>query len=175
MAYAIQLTIGTASKVSLNFQSQEVNVSLTYQLEREDTDVLQAVQERAVEVAEAHRAAWQRIRDVKVERKAEERQQSPASAPHPTEVTSSAIGEATLEAQAAASSAVDEVATAGQQAALCAWLAHWSSPVLMDTEISYKSEWRRHGSATKAVYAGVQTRSGAVNHRGWPERGLSVA
>lgn len=66
MAYAVQLTIGTGNKVSINYQSQEVSVSLTYQLEREDADVLAIAQDKAGEVAAAHRIAWERIRDEKV-------------------------------------------------------------------------------------------------------------
>ncbi len=124
MAYAIQVTIGTGSKVSLNYQSQEVNVSVTYQLERSDTDVLQVVQEKATEVAQAHQAAWQRIRDVKVEEKVGNRQQSSAPTPPSTEGITTSCGDSVLEAQAATLCALDEVATAGQQAALRALLAH---------------------------------------------------
>ena len=51
MAYATQLTISTGNKVSLNYQSQDVSVSLTYQLERDDGDVLHVVREKAAEVA----------------------------------------------------------------------------------------------------------------------------
>lgn len=66
MAYATELTISTGNKVSLNFQSQEVSVTLTYQLEREDADVVAVVREKTAELAQAHRAAWQTLRDAKV-------------------------------------------------------------------------------------------------------------
>lgn len=66
MAYATQITISTGNKVSLNYQSQEVSVTLTYQIEREDTDVLAVVKEKAAELAQAHHAAWQTLRDAKV-------------------------------------------------------------------------------------------------------------
>jgi len=66
MAYATQVTISTGNKVSLNYQSQEVSVTLTYQLEREDVDVLAIVKEKAGELAQAHRTAWQTLRDAKV-------------------------------------------------------------------------------------------------------------
>jgi hypothetical protein len=66
MAYATQVTISTGNKVSLNYQSQEVSVTLTYQLEREDADVLAIVKEKTAELAEAHRSAWQILRDAKV-------------------------------------------------------------------------------------------------------------
>ena len=58
MAYPIQLTIGTGNKVSINYQSQEVNVSVTYQLESEDTDLLKFARDKASEIAAVHRIAW---------------------------------------------------------------------------------------------------------------------
>lgn len=70
MAYAVRLTISTASKVSQGTQSQEVGVSLTYELERDDTDLMQVVEQKAAEVARAHNKTWRRIRD---ERKREAR------------------------------------------------------------------------------------------------------
>jgi hypothetical protein len=66
MAYATQVTIGTGNKVSINYQSQDVSVSVTYELEREDTDVLVVAREKSGEVAAAHRIAWEHIRDEKV-------------------------------------------------------------------------------------------------------------
>ena len=66
MAYATQMTISTGNKVSLNYQSQEVSVTLTYQLEREDSDLLHVVREKTMELAQAHQAAWQTLRDAKV-------------------------------------------------------------------------------------------------------------
>jgi hypothetical protein len=70
MAYVTQVTISTANKVSLNYQSQEVSVTLTYQLEREDTDVLAVIREKTAELAQAHRMAWQGLRDARVNGKA---------------------------------------------------------------------------------------------------------
>ena len=61
MAYPIQLSIGTGNKVSVNYQSQEVNVSVTYQLEREDTDLLRFACDKASEVATVHGIAWEQI------------------------------------------------------------------------------------------------------------------
>jgi len=63
MAYPIEVTIGTGNKVSLNYQSQEVNVSVTYKLEREDTDVLAVVRDKADELARAHALAWKRVKE----------------------------------------------------------------------------------------------------------------
>lgn len=66
MAFPIQLTLSTGNKVSLNYQTRDVAVSLTYQLEREDTDVLQVVKQKTQELAQAHRLAWQGLRDARV-------------------------------------------------------------------------------------------------------------
>jgi hypothetical protein len=65
MAYPIQVTLTTGNKVSLNYQSQEVSVTLTYQLEREDSDVLALVQEKTTELAQAHQLAWQGLHKAK--------------------------------------------------------------------------------------------------------------
>ena len=61
MAYPIQLSIGTGNKVSVNYQSQEVNVSVTYQLESEDTDLLKFARDKASEVAAVHGIAWKQM------------------------------------------------------------------------------------------------------------------
>lgn len=61
MAYAVEVTISTGNKVSINYQSQEVGISLTYRLEREDSDVLAIVAEKAAEVVDAHARAWQEV------------------------------------------------------------------------------------------------------------------
>jgi len=63
MAYAVEITLGTGNKVSLNYQSQEVNVSLTYKLEREDKDVLAVVEDKANELVRAHALAWKRVKE----------------------------------------------------------------------------------------------------------------
>ena len=52
--YPIQLSISTGNKVSVNYQSQEVNVSVTYQLESEDTDLLSFARNKASEIAAVH-------------------------------------------------------------------------------------------------------------------------
>ena len=54
MAYPIQLSISTGNKVSVNYQAQEVNVSVTYQLESEDTDLLSFARDKASEIAAVH-------------------------------------------------------------------------------------------------------------------------
>lgn len=68
MAYAVEMTLGAGNKVSLNYQSEEVSVSITYKLERQDVDVLEIVKQKAPELIEAHRLAWERVRDAKTPR-----------------------------------------------------------------------------------------------------------
>lgn len=66
MAYATQLTISTSNKVSINYQTRDVGVSVTYQLEREDANLIAVVREKTAELAQAHRTAWQGLRDAKI-------------------------------------------------------------------------------------------------------------
>jgi ATP/maltotriose-dependent transcriptional regulator MalT len=47
MAIVTGVSIGTSNKVSVDYQSQEVSVSVSYQLERDDTDLMAFVQEKA--------------------------------------------------------------------------------------------------------------------------------
>jgi len=61
MAYATQITIGTGRKVSVNYQSQEVQVGVTYQLEREDQNLLQLVESKAAEIENVHRRLWKKL------------------------------------------------------------------------------------------------------------------
>ncbi len=138
MAYATQLTIGTSSKVSLNYQSQQVEVSLTYELEREDTDVLSVVQEKAGEVAAARRVAWERIRDAKL---SDVRQSPDAASPKgrsrsaPLEEQAKASVLSTPQASSPEiSKAEHEPSTHGQQAALGALLAHvgWNDEQVLE-------------------------------------------
>jgi len=62
MAYATQITIGTGRKVSVNYQSQEVQVGVTYQLEREDQNLLQLVETKAAEIESVHRRLWKKLK-----------------------------------------------------------------------------------------------------------------
>ena len=78
MARATHLTIGTADRIRLDAGStdadendydedgrdeirQEVQVSITYVLDTEDTDLTALAAEKAEEVQRAHEAAWNRI------------------------------------------------------------------------------------------------------------------
>ena len=61
MAYATQITIGTGRKVSVNYQSKEVQVGVTYQLEREDQDLLRLVEAKAAEIESVHRRLWKKL------------------------------------------------------------------------------------------------------------------
>ncbi len=77
MAYPIQLTIGTGNKVSVNYQSQEVNVSVTYQLESEDNDLLSFARDKAGEIAAVHGIAWKQIQgEEKIENTAQKKTKS---------------------------------------------------------------------------------------------------
>lgn len=82
MAIATEVTISTGNKVTFNYQSREVGVSLTYQLEREDTDVLEVVREKAGEVARAHQAVWQKMRDEKAAHKRSANRNGQAAVKH---------------------------------------------------------------------------------------------
>lgn len=77
MAFATEITIATGSKISVNYQSQEVQVGVTYQLEREDGDLMQLVEAKAAEVEKAHRRLWKQI---KAERERETAQDGRKSA-----------------------------------------------------------------------------------------------
>ncbi len=72
MAIATGLSIGTSNKVSVDYQSQEVSVSVTYELERHDTDLLAFVADKAAEVEQAHTAVWRRIREIRADQRVTE-------------------------------------------------------------------------------------------------------
>jgi len=103
-------------------------VSLCYQLEREDTDLMQVVEEKATEVAKAHRQAWKCIRDSKTTVSAEDvapsaQQEDSALKPDTSSVTSS-------NSSSSKEAMPEEVepSTSGQRVALNALLsyARWS-------------------------------------------------
>ena len=128
MAYAVQLTISTGNKVSLNYQSQEVGVTLCYQLEREDNDLMQVVEEKSAEVAKAHQKAWSCIRDAKVSAErvpSNEQQEQEIAVLNP--VPSSATSSNTIPLEEATPEDV-ELLTSGQRTALQTLLSHakWS-------------------------------------------------
>jgi hypothetical protein len=70
MAYATQITIGTGRKVSVNYQSQEVQVGVTYQLEREDQNLLQLVEAKAAEIETVHRRLWKKLKAERAQQEA---------------------------------------------------------------------------------------------------------
>ena len=65
MAYPTQITIGTGSKSSANYQSNEFSVSVTYQLERDDIDLLQFAEEKAVEMETLHGLIRHRVLELR--------------------------------------------------------------------------------------------------------------
>jgi hypothetical protein len=70
MAYATQITIGTGRKVSVNYQSREVQVGVTYQLEREDQNLLQLVETKAAEIETVHRRLWKKLKAERTQQEA---------------------------------------------------------------------------------------------------------
>ena len=130
MAYPIQLSIGTGNKVSVNYQSQEVNVSVTYQLESEDADLLNFARDKASEIATVHRIAWEQILDEKQTKSAtqkktkssEEMDSKPEATPQKVEPTDREMLTETLISD-------------GQLAALKALTAQadWSGEQTLDT------------------------------------------
>ncbi len=92
MAYAVEVTIGTGNKVSLNYQSQEVGVSLTYKLEREDTDVLAIVQDKADELVRAHVLACKRVKEEEKPAPQKEEEAHAVTAPLPEEPHLEGVG-----------------------------------------------------------------------------------
>ena len=93
MAHVTAVTIGHTDRVSANYQSQEVSVSVTFQLERSDDDLQAFVEDKAAEVESAHGTIWRRIRELREQRKAEaeatataaaEAAETPAEAPTAT-------------------------------------------------------------------------------------------
>ena len=71
MAVVTEVTISTGSTVRTGSQAREVGIALTYRLEREDSDVMQVVREKAAEVARAHQVARKSIRDEQMASKSE--------------------------------------------------------------------------------------------------------
>jgi len=77
VAIVTTVSIGTGNKVSVDYQSQEVTVNVTYELGRDDADLLAFVAEKAGEVEEAHSAIWRRIREARSADKASEGKTNP--------------------------------------------------------------------------------------------------
>jgi hypothetical protein len=62
MALPVQITLGTGSKVSVNYNSKDAHVSVTYELERGDEDLMRFLEEKAPEVEAAHSRLWQTLK-----------------------------------------------------------------------------------------------------------------
>lgn len=67
MAQATSLTIGTSRKVSANYQSHEVSVAVSYDVERGDPDLLQLAAQKASEVEQVYQAVSSRLRGEQTE------------------------------------------------------------------------------------------------------------
>lgn len=70
MAHPITITLGTGNKVSADYQSQEAHITVTYELERHETDIQVIVLEKAEEIESLHSAFWRRMRDIRAEQQA---------------------------------------------------------------------------------------------------------
>lgn len=130
MAYPIQLTIGTGNKVSVNYQSQEVNVSVTFQLESEDSDLLNFARDKASEIAAVHGIAWEQIRGDKQPKTATRKKV------RPSDETNSKSGPTAQNVEPMAEESLPEApVTDGQLAALKALTAQtdWSQEQIRET------------------------------------------
>lgn len=83
MAYPASFTLGTGNKISVNYQSQEVHVSVTYQLERDDTDLLAVAAAKAPEVEKVHRLFWKQVREASNPAEPDKPKASPNGSPAP--------------------------------------------------------------------------------------------
>jgi hypothetical protein len=70
MAHAISMMLGTGNKVSVDYQSQEAHVTVTYELERHETDLQAVVLQKAEEIERLHGTLWRRIREIRTEQRA---------------------------------------------------------------------------------------------------------
>jgi len=114
MAYAVEVTLGTGNKVSLNYQSQEVNVSVTYKLEREDTDVMAVVQDKADELVRAHTLAWKRVKEGERPEAAKEEEKLADEAPIVEDAKEHEIENGAIENGAIENGVIENRATATQ-------------------------------------------------------------
>ncbi len=98
MAYITQVTLSNSNRASVDYQSQEAQVSVTYQLERTDTDLMAFVEEKAGEVEQAHTLLWNRIRQLRSASTADNGEKqvgnAPATAPKQPTVAKKAREEA---------------------------------------------------------------------------------
>lgn len=96
MAFATRMSIGTGTKVSVDYQSHDVSINVSYELERADTDLLQLIDEKVVELELLHTHLWERIRELRAARAAGEgRESTPATTDHPVTIPVSTNGNST--------------------------------------------------------------------------------
>jgi len=62
MAFPVRVTLGMSVKSSADFQSEEVTLIVSWELERSDTDLQRLVAEKAEELKEAHATLCQRLK-----------------------------------------------------------------------------------------------------------------
>lgn len=68
MAVISKITIGTGDKVSMDYQSSDCSVVVSWELERNDTDLRKFIAEHAKEMEEAHYLLRERIIEYRLER-----------------------------------------------------------------------------------------------------------
>jgi hypothetical protein len=62
MAFPVRVTLGMSVKSSADYQSEEVTLIVSWELERSDTDLQKLVAEKAEELKEAHATLCQRLK-----------------------------------------------------------------------------------------------------------------
>lgn len=65
MAFPVRLTLGLSVKTSADFQSEEVSLIVSWELERKDTDLQKVVAEKTEELEGAFALFRQRLQDLK--------------------------------------------------------------------------------------------------------------
>lgn len=99
MAYLSKVTLGTGTKVSVDYQSEDVSLMVSWELERADTDLIAFVAEKAVELEEAHTTLRQRLREKRAERKAQAAAVAASSASSPKDESEKSQPQAAQRAQ----------------------------------------------------------------------------
>jgi hypothetical protein len=81
MAFIARITLGTGDKVSADYQSSDCNVGVTWELERNDTNLLEFVEKKAGLLEEAHYLLRQAIIEQRQDRERGENHQEEPKKP----------------------------------------------------------------------------------------------
>lgn len=96
MAYPIEVTINVGALAGSH--SQDVGVSLTYRLERTDTDVLAVIADKVAEVVQGHQLAQNGVREANAQQRVEVASASKPLEPEETDEPCSAAQMGALQA-----------------------------------------------------------------------------